>query len=86
MTLGRDRVQPTQVFAVLRLDADAPTLELQVTVKEIVATRELAEAEVARLNALNGSKECRYVWQATRLFPPGAAAGSSESAASADAS
>jgi hypothetical protein len=75
-----------QVFAILRFDADAPELELQVTVKEIVSTLELAEAEVARLNALNGSKGCRYVWRATRLFPPGAAAGSTEWDASADAS
>ena len=84
--MGSDRVHPTQVFAVLRFESDAPALELQVTVKEIVSTRELAEAEVARLNALNGSKGCHYIWQATRLFPPGAAAGSSESGASADAS
>ena len=62
------------VFAVVREEPDAPP-EARFTVKEIVWTQAEAEAEVARLTALNGSKGCRYTWQATRLYPPGASAG-----------
>ncbi len=70
---GRD-----QVYAVIRLDPAMGELEHQVTVKEVVWGLELAQAEVARLNQLNGAKGCRYVWQATRLYPPGTAAGHSD--------
>ena len=66
----------------LRLDAMAPALiplltggaerEAQLTaVKEIVRDLEIAQAEVERLNRLNGHKNCRYYWQTTRLFGPG---------------
>ncbi len=68
-----------EVYAILRWDgfhsADAPP-EVLVTVKEIVRSRKLAEAEVARLNALNEGKGCRYWWEQTRLFPEGRSAGS----------
>ncbi len=67
----------TPVFAVVRLDysfADlslsggaTPQAAVEVTVKEIVTTREAAEAEVERLNKLNGEKGCRYFWQQTRF-------------------
>jgi hypothetical protein len=75
-----------QAYAVIRLDPDRGRLEDQVTVKEIVSSLELAEAEVARLNALNAEKGCRYFWQATRLFAPGTAAGSDAPGASRPAS
>lgn len=75
LPLAKDRPHPTQVFAVMRLSPDRGALENQVTVKEIVSTVDLAEAEAARLNALNGGKRCRSVWQATRLFTPGTSAG-----------
>lgn len=52
------------------LGIDAP-VENKVTVKEIVRDRQTAEAEVARLSALNSHKDCRYVCQMTRLFAPG---------------
>ena len=67
----------TPVFAVIRLDnsfADlsqsagaTPQAAVVVTVKEIVTTREAAEAEVERLNKLNAEKGCRYFWQQTRF-------------------
>jgi hypothetical protein len=67
----------TPVFAVIRLDhsfADlsqsagaTPQAAVIVTVKEIVTTREAAEAEVERLNKLNAEKGCRYFWQQTRF-------------------
>ena len=49
--------------------------EDRVTVKEVVCSQALAEAEVARLNALTEGKDVRYWWQATRLFPEGRSAG-----------
>ena len=65
------------IFAVIRLDrsfADlsqsagaTPQAAVIVTVKEIVTTREAAEAEVERLNKLNAEKGCRYFWQQTRF-------------------
>ncbi|HWL35056.1 MAG TPA: hypothetical protein VNQ77_02575 [Frankiaceae bacterium] len=58
----------TPVFAVIRLDAfQAPESRSRVTVKEIVRTQAEAEAEVERLNRLNGDKDVEYSWQATRL-------------------
>lgn len=63
------------VYAVVRYDLGTGEPEHRVTVKEILWTRELAEAEVERLNSLNAEKGCRYFWQATRLYPPGTAAG-----------
>ena len=66
-----------QVFAVLRYDPEdcAPDIERHVTVKEIVWSLDLAQAEVTRLNQLNAAKGVRYFWQATRLYRPGTAAG-----------
>ena len=65
------------VFAVIRLDHSftdlshsagaTPQAAVIVTVKEIVPTRQAAEAEVERLNNLNAEKGCRYFWQQTRF-------------------
>ena len=63
-----------QVFAILRFDSEIAA-EHGVTVKEVVRDLAMAEAEVARLNALKAGKGCRYEWQATRLYPVGSAAG-----------
>lgn len=68
------------VYAVIRYDFGTGDPVLRVTAKEILWTRELAEAEVERLNHLNAEKGCRYFWQATRLYPPGTAAGGAEEA------
>jgi len=67
----------TPVLAVVRLDHSftdlsqsggaTPQAAVIVTVKEIVTTKESAEAEVERLNKLNGEKGCRYFWQQTRF-------------------
>jgi hypothetical protein len=67
------------VYAVLRYDAfqgEDARPEVTVTVKEVVRTQDLAEKEVARLNALNAEKQARYWWQYTRLFPQGESASS----------
>jgi hypothetical protein len=69
-----DRRPRDQVFAVVREDVDAPP-EARFTVKEVVRTQAEAEAEVARLTALNRTRGCHYTWQATRLFARGTSAG-----------
>jgi len=59
------------VYAIVRIDQfhdSSVPLERRVTVKEVVWTIEEAEAEVARLDELNGSKGCKYFWQTTRLI------------------
>lgn len=42
-------------------------LESRITVLKVVWTQEMAEAEVARLNELNGAKNSVYFWNLTRL-------------------
>ena len=56
------------IFVILR--TDRYQTEPLVTVTSAVWTREAAEAEVARLNALNGPKGCEYSWQIARLRRP----------------
>jgi hypothetical protein len=59
------------VYAIVRVDQfhdSAVPLENMITIKEIVWSIEQAEAEVSRLNELNGSKGCKYFWQTTRLI------------------
>jgi hypothetical protein len=68
------------VYAVVRYDFDLGEPEHRITVKEIVRGHEFALAEVERLNRVNADKPCRYFCQMTRLFPPGASAGSCEEA------
>ena len=70
-----------QVFVVLRADLflgpDAP-VESLVTAKEVVHSLELAEQEVARLNALRPEGGIRYWYCPSRLYPPGRSASSVE--------
>jgi hypothetical protein len=76
--MSRKHKERDEVFAVLRWDGfHGPETEPDtlVTVKEVVRSPELAEAEVARLNALNEGKGVRYWWALTRLFPAGHSAG-----------
>ena len=42
------------------------------TVKKVFFDRAVAEAEVQRLNEVNGEKGCEYFCQTTRLVPEGA--------------
>ena len=66
----------TPAYAVIRLDCfqiaagsvDVARLERAVTVKEVLLDQARAEAEVERLNKLNGDKQCRYFCQYTRLI------------------
>ena len=68
--------QPSEhVYAIVRLDSFKESSENSVTVKEIVSTQAMAEAEVERLNELNADKHCKYFWQVTRLFPVGRSSG-----------
>ena len=62
-------------FAVLRADRSLVRAGLvdwpeAITVKEIVASQALAEAEVARLNAGVNPEDRIYFWQYTRLQSP----------------
>lgn len=76
--MSRRHKERDEVYAVLRWDGfhgvDSEP-EVLVTVKEIVRSQELAEAEVTRLNALNEGKGVYYWWESTRLFPEGRSAG-----------
>jgi len=63
------------VYAIVRFDRFMESPENSFTVKEIVRTQDVAEAEVKRLNEVNADKDCNYFWQTTRLFPPGTSAG-----------
>lgn len=77
--MDQNAAQREQVYAVLRYDAhleETSAPEGRFTVKEIVRDLEIAQAEVERLNRLNGHKNCRYYWQTTRLFGPGESFGS----------
>jgi hypothetical protein len=60
-----------KVFAIVRLDLflvnAVKSIEDIIVVKKIVWTFEKAEAEVDRLNALNGDKGVLYFWRGTRL-------------------
>jgi hypothetical protein len=66
----------TQVYAVVRHNPGYT--QQPFTVKEIVSSLEIAKSEVDRLNALDGPIGAVYSWQATRLYPAGTSAGSSE--------
>ena len=59
-----------EAFAVLRADlflgASAAPEDL-VTVTKVVPSQQRAEAEVARLNAMQADTSVRYWWQVTRL-------------------
>jgi hypothetical protein len=76
--MSRTQKAQEQVYAILRYDAfhgDNTPPEVAVTIKELVRSEELAIAEVARLNALNGESDVRYWYQLARLFPEGKSAG-----------
>lgn len=78
----RNRIQ---AYAIIRVDGFlGPAVEChdRVTVKEVVWEQEFAEAEVARLNALNERKGQLYFWQTTRVAPFGNDVATSEQSAS----
>ncbi|MDP9350057.1 MAG: hypothetical protein M3P51_00705 [Chloroflexota bacterium] len=59
-------------FAIVRVDTFHDMSETTdfwnvIKVKVVVNTAERAQAEVERLNALNGGKGSVYFWQVTRL-------------------
>ncbi len=70
--------QPSErehVYAIVRYDRFQEPSEDSFTVKEIVRTQAIAEAEVNRLNELSADKNCTYSWQVTRLFTEGKSRG-----------
>ena len=62
-----------QVCAIVRLDLEANSTDPNwyVQVVEVLPEWSQAEAEVKRLNALNGQKNYVYFAQSTRWFPDG---------------
>lgn len=57
-------------YAIIRVDefqGEEITSENRITVKRVVWSEEVAQAEVERLNSLNQHKGCRYFWQHTRV-------------------
>jgi hypothetical protein len=58
----------TQVYAIVRLDDSMINLGEGISVKEVVWSLKEAEAEVERLNELNGSKGSKYFFRTTRLI------------------
>ena len=55
-----------------RIPVDRPVdLNLYVTAKEVVPTEAEADAEVARLSALNAGKGCTYFFQSAKLYLDG---------------
>ena len=54
-------------YAIIRVDLDVKDDEARFTVRRIVWSEELAEAEVQRLKELNADKGARYLWQYTRV-------------------
>ncbi|MCK6537531.1 MAG: hypothetical protein L6Q84_31560 [Polyangiaceae bacterium] len=73
------RTSSQRAYAVIRVEHLEHTTpppapvdpRLSVTVKEVVLSQAVAEAEVARLSDLNEGKKCSYHWQATHLFLDG---------------
>ncbi|MDP9068426.1 MAG: hypothetical protein M3N53_08815 [Actinomycetota bacterium] len=59
------------VYAVIRYEADAKSLDFRVTVKEVLPTKEEAEREVERLNALTTDDAVTYFCQSSRYYPRG---------------
>jgi hypothetical protein len=59
--------EKTALFAIVRLDAGDGPLRNRIYVTRVVADLETAEAEVVRLQQLNGDKGCEYFWTPTRM-------------------
>jgi hypothetical protein len=55
------------VYAIVRIDSFQPS-ENGATVVKVMATRDQAEREAARLRDANGGKDCTYVVQTTRFI------------------
>lgn len=73
--MGHDYKERETVWAVVRYDSYQADAIDAFTVKEIVHDRAAADAEPARLNALNSGKNCHYWVVMGRLYPRGTSAG-----------
>ncbi len=66
----RRNLKYDHAFAIIRVDSYGDLYlppQDAVTVTKVVWSREVAEVEVARLNALKKDKGSFYFWQVTRL-------------------
>lgn len=71
----RPNARYEHVFALVRVDTHVGVdmeaePEAAITATKVVREQEIAEAEVGRLNLLNGPKGASYFWTITRLEPP----------------
>ncbi len=74
--MSRHHKPRIESYAVVRVDHDlSADLKDRISVKEVVSTIELAQAEVLRLSELNADKGCYYFATPTRVFPAGKTAG-----------
>ena len=74
--MSRSHKPRDDAYAVVRVDLDSDDdWSERITVKEVVATSEIAEREVDRLNQLNADKGCLYFATHTRVFPAETSAG-----------
>ena len=64
---GKPHSKYPHVYAIVRFDHDAISIEHKATVVKVLSSRDLAEEEAARLREVNQGKECTYVVQATRF-------------------
>ena len=72
--MADDELKPSprfdHVYAIVRYDAfldEGAPINIRVTVKKVVLDLHAAEAEVRRLNELNGGKGAHYFMQVTRI-------------------
>jgi hypothetical protein len=67
----------TYVYVIYRVDVSDPPpspatdANERVTIKEVLPTREEAEAEVTRLNKITEGKGCSYYYQNARYYARG---------------
>lgn len=69
MTMERQHSRYRHVYAVVRIDfpVDADQPENSVSVVKVFASKEAAERDTARLNAVNADKCCAYHTYVTRM-------------------
>ena len=67
----RESINHTHVFVVLRYDINnnftPESMANQISATKAFLTKEMAEAEVQRMNIVNSDKSCNYFWTVARL-------------------
>jgi hypothetical protein len=66
-TVDKPHAKYPHVYAIVRIDS-SKGLENYATVVKVMAARDQAEQEAARLRSVNEDKECTYVVQTTKFI------------------